>query len=140
MKTENIIELLDRINDKYPLRYTIKENMVHFSIEGITDEFRVSVLGDECIVSTAEWHEHFSTLEEMESFMKCLFTGCAEIIVTYRKDKPVSHRTQMIEDGKPKVLSRTGSLFFPFWRPKTERKLNYRIASKPLKPSTKGGS
>jgi hypothetical protein len=104
MKTENITEILDRLNRDFSLKHITKGDMVHFTVEGIADEFRASILGDECIVSTTEWHEHFSTLEEMEAFMKCLFTGKAEIIVTYRGDKPVSHRTQIIEDNHPQPL------------------------------------
>jgi hypothetical protein len=96
--------------------------------EGIADEFRASISGDECLVSTREWHEHFSALEETESFMKCLFTGKAKIIVTYRGDRPVSHMAQIATEGRPQVVSRTGALFFPFWRPKKQRKKEYKIA------------
>ena len=130
MKTDNIIEVLNRLNRDYPLQYVTKGEMVHFTIEGIDDEFRASVLGDECIASTSEWHEHFSNADEMEAFLKSLFEGKAEIIVTYRGNKPVSHRIQIVEEQRPRVVSRTGALFFPFWKPKTEKKKEYRIANK----------
>lgn len=129
MKTDNIIETLDRLNRDYPLKYVRKGDEVHFTVEGITDEFWASILADECIVSTKDWHEHFSTLDDMEAFMKCLFIGKAEIILTYRGDKPVSHRTQIVSETGPQVVSRTGAIFFPFWKSKTQRKKAYKIAT-----------
>lgn len=103
--------------------------MIHFTVQGIDEEFRASVLGNECIVSTSEWHEHFASPENMEAFLRCLLAGKAEIVVTYRGDKPVSHRVQIVGGKKPRVVSRTGSLFTPFWKPKTRKTKQYAIPS-----------
>jgi len=141
MKTEDIIESLNRINNDYRLKYLIKGDMIHFTVEGITDEFLTSIVGDECVISTKDWHEHFSTIEDMEYFMKCLFIGNAEIVVTYRGDKAVSHLIQILENGSSRFVSKTGTLSFSFWRPKTTKKLEYKIANKPAshRPRNRGG-
>ncbi|MBN2381818.1 hypothetical protein JXQ70_02960 [bacterium] len=130
MNTEAILVILDRVKRDYMLTYSVKGDMVHFTIEGIEDEFKASVLGEECVLSTHEWHEHLSSPAEMESFLRSLLSGRIEIIITYRGNKPVAHRVQRVVDGHVQVFSRTGDLFFPFWRLKTQKKLDYTIGHK----------
>jgi len=128
MKTVNTIEVMDRLKRDYLIRYATEQDQVCFTVHGIAEEFRVSVLPDECVVSTADWHEHFSDPEEMESFIRALFTGRAELFVTYRGDTPVSHEIQVIKSGTPERVSKTGALFFPFWKPKSRKKKEYKIS------------
>jgi hypothetical protein len=130
MMTGKIVEALDRLKQDYPLTHTLNAEMIHFTVEGIDEDFRASALGDECVLSTKAWHEHFSDPEELEAFLRSLFIGKVEIIVTYRGIKAVSHRVQVIGEEKTDVVSRTCSLVFPFWKKSSQKKMEYRIANK----------
>ena len=133
MDTEQISQALSRLSHDYPLEETQKEGKILFRIKGVEENFRAYINGGECVLSTNTWHEHFAAPEYIERFMRCLLTGEMEIVVTYCGETPVSHWIQTVKDGKLAVVSKTANLIlFPFWKKKTQKKMEYKFANKGL--------
>lgn len=125
-----ITETLTRLQREYPISVTSSgKKRMEFSVDGITDEFWVSVNSGDCIVGANAWHEHVGDAEGLEDFLHLLFTGTIQIEVTYRGNTAVGHHVRRLKDGKEETMTRTGSLISPFWKRKSYKKLDYRPAN-----------
>lgn len=121
------------IQEKWPVTATPGDNEICLEFSGIPEKFNLSTAHDEFTIFTDTWHEHFADMEQLVSFFDGLFTGKIQIVVKYRGKTPVAHQVQVLEDKRVNVMSRTGGLVSPFWRPKSYRTLRYATANKELK-------
>ena len=126
---EKIKQVLKRLKFTYPINESYSENEITFTVEGIDDTFHL-VITHECTLYTDYWHEHFSSSEDFENFLYMLFKGVISVILKFRGQKYVGHRTTLIEDGKTNTMSFSGLIFSPFWKKKSYKTLCYKVDKK----------
>jgi len=117
------------------LHYLLEDaKLIKFKVTGIEEVFRIADSGKEIIISTEAWHEHFgeqNSYRDGNEFIDDLFSGKVYFSVKCRGDFPVAHSLHKIdEDNKDIILSRAGTLFSPFWRKKSIKKLYYKMPTK----------
>ena len=131
MNMDEILAILARIEQDYNLTTTVEDDITLVDVEGLHNNFRLSISPETCAVYTDTWHEHYDDPpSNLESLLRALLSGNVHIVVKYRGDKPVSHRVKVIQDNGPSYRSWTWSLKSPFWRRKSFKTFTYQAANR----------
>lgn len=134
---DEILATLARIERNYPITIVPDDDLIHVDVEGLHGDFRFSISPSTCAVFTESWHEHFNDSPvDLEALLKGLFSGETQIVVKYRGNTPVAHRTMIIKDDGPSYTSWTGNLVSPFWKKKSYKTFRYEAAKKQKKGNT----
>jgi len=127
---EEVIATLKRLKEKYTFEISSEKDLIHLDVDGLNEKFRLSISPVDHIVFTKIWHEHFDEPPmNLQSLLENLLSGNIQIVVKYRGDTPVSHRTRIIRNDGPKYSSWTRSLVSPFWRRKSYKTFTYEAAN-----------
>jgi hypothetical protein len=84
--------------------------------------------GWEILLKIGAWHEHLSR-EEYLKYESLLNDGVLELQEKHRGKTIVTTRMVRFIDGKEHLLSETGLLFSPFWKPLSYKHYKIKIAS-----------
>ncbi|HBC88531.1 MAG TPA: hypothetical protein DCZ94_16410 [Lentisphaeria bacterium] len=130
-------ESLSNLKSKYPIDILEEGKIIKFKIKGIDEIFRASDSGNEVIISTDKWHEHFgegNSYQDIVLFFDDLFSGRIAVVIKYRGSMAVAHSIQKFDkDGKVEmIISWSGNIISPFWRKKSYKKLDYIFNSQQL--------
>jgi len=117
------------IQEVCPAEATPTKAGIVLKFSGISDKFTLSTENDEFTLFTDEWHEHFPDIEQLKSFWIGIFSGTEKIVIKYRGKTPIAHQRQVLKEGNWIVMSRTGSFVAPFWKPKSYKTIEYKIAN-----------
>ena len=123
-------EAIARIREKYSVTTSDGKNGPCLEFSGVPEKFNLTTANNEFTVFTDEWHEHFADMDQLMDFWDGLFAGRVRIVLKLRGKTVVGHQRQVLKDGKPEVMSWTGSLLPLFWRRKTFKTLGYTAANR----------
>jgi len=87
---------------------------------GFSLELREDGDGWMVCLGEAGFHQHFESSEEMLNFVAWCYSGEARLREVWRGSVPQKVMLEAREDGEWRVVSVTGLLLFPFWRPRSE--------------------
>jgi len=119
------IKAISAIKGAFSVKATPSAKGTTLEFTGTADLFTLSTANDEYTIFTRDWHAHFPDIEQLTSFLTALFTGTAKIMVKYRGKCAVAYQIQILKDGQWIVMSQTGSLISPFWKPISYRTIGY---------------
>ena len=68
----------------------------------------------------AGFHDDFMTADEVLNFVAWCYSGAARVREVWRGQSPQKSVLEAYEDGEWYVVSTTGFIFVPFWRPRRE--------------------
>ena len=119
------IKAISAIKGAFSVKATPSAKGTTLEFKGTADVFTLSTENDEYTIFTRDWHAHFPDIEQLSSFLTALFTGTAKIIIKYRGKCAVAHQIQILKDGQWIVMSQTGSLISPFWKPKSYKTIGF---------------
>ena len=124
--------ILANARERWSLRVVERDNHIDIEVEGVEGPFVLSYYEDEHVIGTKEWHEHVNYYDGgLEAFLELLLEGILVFKVKYRGETPASHTVYILEDGKPRPVSKIYPLFYLFWRKASYRTFVYKAVAKP---------